>query len=110
MMLESAADVGFLKVDEARSCLLYEGDVERWRIPAKSVLSCEVEEFVVGEGGHGAQSFYVAVLRADVSGQVWEAPFTRRHIDWGRRGAKQRAAETHALRELVCKVLPQVEA
>jgi hypothetical protein len=107
VMLENATDLGFLKADEAAGCLLYEGDAERWRIPVASILSCEVEGFVVGEGAQGGQPFFVAVLRADMGGQVWEAPFTRRHVYRGRRGAKQRQAETLALRELVHKLMPQ---
>ena len=43
-MLETASDVGFLRLDSARGLLLFEGDKERYWVPAGAILSCEVEQ------------------------------------------------------------------
>jgi hypothetical protein len=47
-MIESASEVGLLRIDSENGLLLYEGDRERWAIPGASIQSCAVEEFVVG--------------------------------------------------------------
>src|SRR5439155_10658453 len=43
LMLENADDQGFLLVDAERRQLLFEGDKQRYRIPADAILSCDVE-------------------------------------------------------------------
>jgi hypothetical protein len=96
MMLENAADVGFLRIDRDRRELLYEGDRERWVVPAAAVVTCAVESFLVGPPGQGS-TFYVAVLRARVGSALWEAPFTRRHVYWGPRSQSGRERETREL-------------
>jgi hypothetical protein len=42
-------------VDKSRRELRFEGDKERWRIPAASITGCQIEYFVHGQGA-GAQS------------------------------------------------------
>ncbi len=72
--LEDASDVGFMKVDEQKSEILFEGDNEYFRIPVASLTSCEVERFVAAEGTHGATTFYRLVLAANHPSGFWEAP------------------------------------
>jgi hypothetical protein len=43
-MLETAGDLGFLRIDAGRGLLLFEGDRERYQIPAGAILGCEVEQ------------------------------------------------------------------
>ncbi|HEV3260396.1 MAG TPA: hypothetical protein VG013_26305 [Gemmataceae bacterium] len=43
LMLENAEDQGFLLVDRERRQLLFEGDNQRYRIPARALISSEVE-------------------------------------------------------------------
>jgi hypothetical protein len=92
--LESASDVGFLRVDTARHEVLFEGDKERWRIPAAAIVSCDTEFFVEGQGTHGATKIFYAVLRARHPGQFWEAPI-RERTGTGifRSGQRKKAAE-----------------
>jgi hypothetical protein len=78
MVLESASDVGFLRVDKRRREVLFEGDKDRWRIPAAAILSSEVEFFVEGQGTHAARKIFYVVLRARRPGQFWEAPIRER--------------------------------
>jgi energy-coupling factor transporter transmembrane protein EcfT len=40
-MLRNAVDVGFLKVDQQNGFLFFEGDNERYRIPAQAIIKCE---------------------------------------------------------------------
>ncbi|HEV3144196.1 MAG TPA: hypothetical protein VGZ47_09955 [Gemmataceae bacterium] len=75
IMFNNADDIGFLKVDRHRQMLLFEGDRQRWSIPAASIESCEMEEFCIGQPEPKERNiFALAVVRANVAGQVWEAP------------------------------------
>ena len=64
LSLETARDAGFLRVDKARREVLFEGDRERWRIPAAAITYCEMEFFVEGQGSHAARKVFYTVLRA----------------------------------------------
>jgi len=92
MALENASDVGFLFVDKARREILFEGDKERWRIPAAAVLSCDVDYFVEGQGTHGATKLFYVVLRARRPGQFWEAPIRERSGTGMFRSARRKKA------------------
>jgi hypothetical protein len=75
LMLENCQDVGLLKTDPARRELLFEGVRQRWRIPADSIESCELEEYTVGPPGPSNQNvFLLAVLLVSRDGGTWEAP------------------------------------
>jgi len=76
-MLDNASDIGLLVVDKARRELRFEGDKERWRVPAESVTSCEVEKYVHGQGAGTTRVFYV-VLRATRREGFWEVPIRER--------------------------------
>lgn len=75
---KTARDVGFLRLDKAGREILFEGDKERWRIPAAAITYCEVEFFVEGQGTHGATKIFYTVLRARHPGEFWEAPICER--------------------------------
>jgi hypothetical protein len=75
---ENARDVGFLRVDKARREILFEGDQERWRIPAAAITHCDVEFFVEGQGTHAATKIFYVVLRARHPSEFWEAPIRER--------------------------------
>jgi hypothetical protein len=77
-MLETASDVGFLKVNPSRKELLFEGDKQRFRIPVEAITACGVETFVEGKGTHAARTIYYVVLRANRPGEFWEAPIRER--------------------------------
>jgi hypothetical protein len=76
--LDNASDVGLLRVDGQTREILFEGDRERYRIPAASLISCAVEEFVEGQGSHGAMKLFYVVLRAHHPPAFWEAPIRER--------------------------------
>ena len=105
-MVESASEVGLLRIDAEGGVLLYEGDRERWVIPGASIQSCTVEEFVIGEGSHGAQGYAVAVLRATVGGRHWEAPLAHRHIRFRKLTLNDRRQQTAALAARISALMP----
>jgi hypothetical protein len=44
-LIDNASDVGFLAIDFQNRCLLYEGDNERYRIPAKAIVKYEQDSY-----------------------------------------------------------------
>jgi hypothetical protein len=97
IMLENAADLGFLLVDQARRVILFEGDRERWRIPAEAVISCDLEYFSPGSATEGPLRHCVAVLRARTADGIWEAPLTQWHIRRGKRTNMERQEDAEAV-------------
>ena len=77
MMLDNASDVGLLVVDRQKREVRFEGDTERWRIPAASITYGEFEVFVRRQGHAVTRIFYV-VLRVNHRGGFWEAPIRPR--------------------------------
>jgi hypothetical protein len=61
----------------ARREVLFEGDNERWRMPAGSITRCELEQYVHGQGAGATRIFYV-VLRATRREGFWEVPLRER--------------------------------
>ncbi len=96
MMLETASDVGFLKVDAARQEILFEGDKERFRIPAEAITYCSLEFFVEGQGTHAAMKIYYVVLRANRPNEFWEVPLRERRGS-GKFGARKRKKSAERL-------------
>jgi hypothetical protein len=80
-MLNNASDVGLLVVDQQKREIRFEGDKERWRIPAAAITYCQLEVFVQQQGHAKSRMFY-AVLRANHRAGFWEAPIRPR----GKRG------------------------
>jgi hypothetical protein len=78
LQLDNAADVGLLRVDDGNREVLFEGDRERYRIPAAAIISCDIEFFVEAEGAHGATQLFYVVLRAHHPTAFWEAPIRER--------------------------------
>jgi hypothetical protein len=105
MMLETASDVGFLLVDEARGELRFEGDRENCRIPGPAIISCEVEEIVYGQGTQGSLTIYPTVVRARHSSGIWEAPFVPRG-DISRLAADQRLERAREIRDKILSIVP----
>jgi hypothetical protein len=86
-MLENASDVGFLAFDEDRRLLLFEGDTERWIIPAAYVRSITIEDFCPTTIDRLLRNWYpMVVLRAEVQGKDWEACLAPRQVRFERWG------------------------
>jgi hypothetical protein len=78
VMLDTATDNGLIRIDPRRRELLFEGDRQRWRIPAASIVSCDLDQY--GLGGPPQPNEYnvipLVVLRVNRDGKVWEAPLS----------------------------------
>lgn len=77
MMLDNASDVGLMVVDQQKKEIRFEGDKERWRIPAAAITYCEFETFV-RQQGHAKSQIFFAVLRVNHRAGFWEAPIRPR--------------------------------
>lgn len=114
VMLNQSTDVGFLKVDPSSRCLLFEGDRERWRIPAQSLVSVGVESYVplgkteapTGEGEGHQERYFLTVIQARVGEALWEAPVSKAPVEWRPRTNKLREDNAVALRDRVRDLLP----
>lgn len=76
-MLDTASDVGLLVIDKSRREIRFEGDKERWRLPAGRISQCDVEHYTHGQG-LGATKLYYVVLRVNRHEGFWEAPIRER--------------------------------
>jgi hypothetical protein len=114
LMLNQATDVGFLKVDRASRCLLFEGDMQRWRIPAGSLVSVAVESYVPLGKTEGPprehephqERYYLTVIKALVGDDEWEAPVSKAPAEWRPRTNQLREANAAALRDSIRDLLP----
>ena len=106
IMLENAADTGFLTVDSERREIRFEGDKERYRIPAEAIRSCKLEKsFYLKGAQRNAPGFWYAVVRAYREGEVWEAPFAVRTVS-GRDTTKARQKADEGLAAKIKALLP----
>jgi hypothetical protein len=77
LMLDNARDAGLMVVDRQRREIRFEGDKERWRIPAGAIQYCELEVFIQQQGHYRNKMYYV-VLRVNHRSGFWEAPIRPR--------------------------------
>jgi hypothetical protein len=106
VMLETSTDIGLLKIDARRRELLFEGDKQRWRIPADSIESCELEEYLIGVPDPNERNVFVlAVLRVRRDGGTWEAPLSPMRVAAGRLTAEAKRRRCGKLRQRVRKEL-----
>jgi hypothetical protein len=108
LMLETATDIGFLAVDETRREVLFEGDRERIRIPVAAILSCEVEQTVIGEWTSSGIQYFLTVIRVQHPSGARELPFAYRG-DMGQLGAEVRERRAAALRDRIWALIPDRE-
>lgn len=102
-MVKEFSDTGFLKIDPLSRCVLFEGDQERWRIPAASLISAAPESYKPGNtpADQEGEVFWVAVMRANVNGEVWEAPLSKCHTEFSPKTNAVRKSNAEALCEAI---------
>src|SRR5262249_52957325 len=107
-MAKDFSDCGLLKVDPASRSVLFEGDHERWRIPAASLISAEVESYRPAGSieGHEGEAYYVTTIRATVGGGTWEAPVSKCHVEFRPKDNALRESNARALRDQIRTLLP----
>ena len=95
-MGENAADVGLLVIDKKRDELRYEGDLERWTIPADCIRSFRLHSFTPPAGMAYLNEFTVVVLVVDMEdGDTWETPLACQQVrfELWTGGKRRRGAE-----------------
>jgi hypothetical protein len=92
LMLDNAGDAGLMVVDRQKQEIRFEGDKERWRIPAASIQYCELEVFIQQQGHYRNKMYYV-VLRVNHRAGFWEAPIRPRGKLGLFSGKRKKAAE-----------------
>jgi hypothetical protein len=105
LMLENATDVGFLRIDPNRREIVFEGDRQRYRIPAGSIVSCQIESFSPPGDAQQRTLFYLTVIRANTKGGLWETQVAHRHIGAGRSNNKTRLAGAEELKRQIDKMM-----
>jgi hypothetical protein len=108
-MTRQSIDTGLLKVDELSRTVLFEGDQERWRIPAASLISADVESYRPAsyvEGQQGGEVYFVTVIRANVGGEIWEAPVSKNHVELRPKTNRLRERNALLLRDRIRAIMP----
>jgi hypothetical protein len=99
-------DFGFLQIDPRSRVLLFEGDKNRWHLPASSLTRCRIEEAHVGsEGNAQAEKRYYVALSVDCDGEEWEVGLIPTRSQFGHDGKDARYARARALFEQLEEVV-----
>jgi hypothetical protein len=96
MMGENAADMGLLRVDPKQRELRYEGDVERWTIPAEAIRSFRLRSFTPPGSLPFMNAYTVVVLIVELDDrEIWETPLAAQpiHFELWTPGKRRRSAE-----------------
>jgi hypothetical protein len=106
VMLENAEELGFMRLDEERGVILFEGDRERWMIPRESVVSCELEAFDIGPADPVAgPAFWLVVLKVNTDGRVWEVSLAPRPVTLVKLTPTTRRLDAERLRDRIRRVI-----
>lgn len=109
VQLKDFSDCGLLKVDPLSRCVFFEGDLERWRIPAESLISVEVESYRAAghvEGQGEGEWFATTVIRARTPEGEWEAPVAKCHVEFRPKNNALREANAVGLRDAIRALRP----
>ena len=106
VMLENADELGFMRLDEERGLILFEGDRERWMIPRESVVSYELDAFDIGPSDASVgPAFWLVVLKVNADGRVWESPLALRPVTLVKGTPTTRRRETEEFRDRIRRVV-----
>jgi len=107
-MMENASDIGFLKIDKSRRELIFEGDRERYWIPAESILEVK-HEYWADSVKHQLQSApnlnHDILVRAMTANGPWETWLYRRHHRFRAKTAKRRLADALELQAMIAELV-----
>jgi hypothetical protein len=103
---ENASDMGLLRVDAARGELRYEGDLERWVIPADRVISFKLRTFTPPGGTPAINGFWVVELIVELDDDdPWETPLAAQAIHFERWSPAKRRRGAELLRRAIGHVV-----
>jgi hypothetical protein len=100
LMLEMATDIGFVQIEPRRKEILFEGDVERFRIPVSAITNCQLVCYFSTSGGEQNR-----ILGGGGSGKYGcgavEAPIAPRVTKWLVRPGRQRVEAESLMGEIM---------
>jgi hypothetical protein len=97
-VLAKSIDFGFLQIDRPRRLLRFEGEKNRWEIPANALTTLRIEQSHVGsEANQNAEKRYFVTLAAQHNGEPWEVGFTQTRTEIGSDGTAKRSARAQNL-------------
>jgi hypothetical protein len=97
-VLFKSLDSGFLQVDAPRRMLRFEGEKNRWEIPASALTSCRIEHCHVGsEANQNAEQRFLVAIAAQQNGEPWEVGLMPTRTAIGSNGIDQRSAHAKSL-------------
>jgi hypothetical protein len=106
IMLENADELGFMRLDEDRGVILFEGDRERWMIPRESVVSIDLDAFDIGPSDPNVgPAFWLVVLKVNADGRVWECPLAMRVVTLKKATPTTRRREAEDFQSSIRRVL-----
>jgi hypothetical protein len=95
-MGENASDMGLLVIDYKRQEVRYEGDVERWTVPAECIRSFKLRSFTPPNGVSFLNQFTVVLLQVELDDRdIWESPLAAQpiHFEMWTPAKRRRRAE-----------------
>jgi hypothetical protein len=105
-MLETATDVGFLWIDEQAGEILFEGDRERYRIPANALLDSRIETTPLIAGLPWFFPIFMIVMRVQGAAGTREVPVATRGR-WGLNSPKKRHLDAIELENRILRLCPR---
>jgi hypothetical protein len=91
LLLETASDLGYLRIDERRREILFEGDRERYRIPAAALIDCRIHGFLPPLTNSSWDELFMVAVVVEAPRGDEEIPFGMRD-PWGWRTRTRREA------------------
>jgi len=106
-MGENASDMGLLRVDPARRELRYEGDLERWVVPAESIVSFRLHSFTPPNALAAMSQFWVVDLLVDLDddGDRWETPLAAQPVHFEKWSPAKRKRGAELLRRCIANLV-----
>lgn len=99
---ENATDVGLLFIDYDRRILKYEGDSERWLVPAEAIVSFKLESFTPPMGNDAMNRYTVVMLRITLDeDDELVTPLAGHPVHWRRWTPAAREAAARTLRQAI---------
>ncbi|QDU40113.1 hypothetical protein Mal4_44680 [Maioricimonas rarisocia] len=99
-------DFGFLQVDPSRRLIQFEGNENRWHLPAAALTTCRIEEAHVGsEGNAEAEKRYYVVISTHRDGETWEAGMQPSRIHVGNDTKEERYDRAKRLFEEISSMI-----
>lgn len=98
LALLDCSDIGYIKVDAASDRILFEGNQERWKIPANSLRRIEVESYLMpmSDAAQRSSEQCLVVLSGRDGASEWERPVAPMRLEWNKlhgRGEARRVAD-----------------